>query len=148
MCLRRTISRVLLQFCTECMHSSSFLHVVSYSYYHANTSQPDWPSFFSPAKDILEYLNKVCKCFGLENYMNFNSEVIGAQWHEQIGKWTVQIRQKLPDGTVKEFEDSCDLLLQCTGLLGFPKLPKVPGLDRFKGKVVLLQRQQHCETIF
>jgi cation diffusion facilitator CzcD-associated flavoprotein CzcO len=101
----------------------------------ANISKPEWPSFFSPAEDIMAYLEKVCKCFDLKKYMQFESKVLGAHWNEQAGKWTVQISQKQSDGSTSEFEDTCDLLLQCTGVLSFPKLPNIPGLENFKGKV-------------
>ena len=95
----------------------------------------------------MAYLEKVCQCFGLNKYMQFESEVLGAQWNEQAGKWTVQIRQNLNDGSTKTFEDTCDLLLQCTGTLGFPKLPNIPGLDKFKGKVCLIiQRMMRGEA--
>jgi cation diffusion facilitator CzcD-associated flavoprotein CzcO len=46
-----------------------------------------------------------------------------------------KISQKQTYGTTREFEDTCDLLLQCTGVLSFPKLPNIPGLEKFKGKV-------------
>lgn len=100
-----------------------------------NTFKPEWPSFFSPAEDIMSYLEKVCKCFDLKKYMHFEAKVLGANWNEQAGKWIVKISQKQSDGTTIEFEDTCDLLLQCTGVLGFPKLPSIPGLETFKGKV-------------
>ncbi len=77
--------------------------------------------------------------------MHFESEVTAAQWDEQTGKWTVQIRQKQADGSTKVFEDTCDLLLQCTGLLGFPKFPNIPGLDTFKGKVSTPPGMQYHE---
>ncbi|KAG0648197.1 FAD-binding monooxygenase moxY [Hyphodiscus hymeniophilus] len=102
----------------------------------ANSSQPDWPSFFSPAQDIMAYLEKVCDCFGLRKYMQFNSEVTGAFWNEGTGKWTVRVSQTQTDGSVRDFEDTCDLLLQGTGVLSHPKLPNIPGLDKFKGKIM------------
>jgi cation diffusion facilitator CzcD-associated flavoprotein CzcO len=83
----------------------------------------------------MDYLERVCECFKLKRYMRFESEVLGAQWDEDSAKWTVQIKQTQADGSTRTFEDTCDLLLQCTGILGFPKLPTIPGLDKFKGNV-------------
>ncbi|KAI9733512.1 MAG: hypothetical protein M1818_007260 [Claussenomyces sp. TS43310] len=110
--------------------------VPSHAYSFNFALNPEWPSFFSPASDIMAYLEKVCKCFSLKKYMNFESEVLGAQWNEQDGKWIVRILQKQNDGSMREIQDTCDLLLQCTGVLSFPKFPNVPGLQTFKGKVI------------
>lgn len=106
----------------------------------ANISKPEWPSFFSPAEDIMAYLERVCNCFDLKKYVQLESKVLGACWNDEAGKWTVRISQMQIDGTNREFEDTCDLLLQCTGVLSFPKLPSIPGLEKFKGKVSFIQQ--------
>jgi cation diffusion facilitator CzcD-associated flavoprotein CzcO len=43
---------------------------------------PDWPSYFSYAPDILRYLRRVCDTFDLNRYMQFNTEVNEAKWNE------------------------------------------------------------------
>lgn len=97
--------------------------------------QPEWPLFFSGSEDIQKYLKRVVSVFGLRRYMDFNSEVIGSYWDEEKGKWTVTIVQTWPDGMKKEFKDTCDLLLQNTGVLSHPKWPNIEGMSQFKGKV-------------
>ncbi|KAH8705823.1 hypothetical protein BGW36DRAFT_18418 [Talaromyces proteolyticus] len=109
--------------------------VPSHAYSFNFALNPDWPLFFSHAEDIQDYLEKVVNVFNLRKYMLFNSEVMGCHWNEVQGIWTVKIVQTLPDGTQREIQDTCDLLLQCTGVLSRPKLPKIEGLDRFKGKI-------------
>ena len=84
----------------------------------------------------MAYLEKVCECFDLKKYMRFNSTVTSTIWNEATGKWSVRVRQTQADGSTKDIEDVCDLLLHCTGVLGHPKMPNIPGLDRFKGKVI------------
>lgn len=129
--LRCSFARLFIQFRTQC-------ELLDRRYNEASTNllcQPDWPLFFSHAEDIQEYLEKVVDVFHLRKYMLFNSEVMGCHWNEVQGIWTVKIVQTLPDGTQREIQDTCDLLLQCTGVLSRPKLPKIEGLDRFKGKV-------------
>ncbi len=102
-------------------------------YFH----QPEWPLFFSRAEDIQEYLERVVDVFGLRKYIHFNAKIAGSYWDEESGKWTVQIAETLPDGQVREFEDTCDVLLQCTGVLSRPKMPNIEGLETFKGKASL-----------
>jgi hydroxyversicolorone monooxygenase len=69
--------------------------------------------------------------------MTFNTEVIGCTWNEEKGEWTVKLRQQKEGEEVREFEETCHLLLHGTGILNNFKWPEIPGLqDKFKGKVV------------
>lgn len=68
--------------------------------------------------------------------MTFNTEVVRSEWQDNTGKWKVTLRQKTPSGESKEFEEECDLLLYATGILNNFKWPDIPGLDKFKGRVV------------
>ena len=74
------------------------------------------PRFFSYSPDIWKYLDKVCETFGLRKYMRFDSEVVGCYWQEDEGEWLVKIRQKGQDGTIKDIEERCDLLLYGSGV--------------------------------
>lgn len=44
--------------------------------------------------------------------------------------------QTRPDGTTVEFTDDCDLLLGAIGILDRWEYPKIPGLDKFKVRIV------------
>lgn len=67
--------------------------------------------------------------------MTFQTEVIGCYWQEETSEWLVKLKQTLPDGSVKFFEDRCHLLLKGTGLLNSYKYPDIEGIEKFKGKV-------------
>lgn len=97
---------------------------------------PDWPLFFSGADDIQKYLEKVVEVFGLRQYMRFRHTVLGTYWNEGSGTWTVKLRQMYANGLTHEYEETCDLLLQATGVLSRPKMPAIEGLQKFKGKVI------------
>lgn len=68
--------------------------------------------------------------------MTFNTEVIGCHWNEEVGQWTVKLRQSTPESAPREFEEKCDLLLHATGILNNFKWPQIEGLNKFKGKVI------------
>ena len=68
--------------------------------------------------------------------MNFNVEVIGAYWQEELAKWNIKLRQTLEDGTEKEFDDFCDVLLYATGILNNWKWPNIEGLNSFQGRLI------------
>jgi cation diffusion facilitator CzcD-associated flavoprotein CzcO len=97
---------------------------------------PDWPRFFSYAPDIQKYLEKVCDVFDLRKYMTFNTEVIRAEWQDDVGKWKVTLRQKTASGEEREFQDECDLFLYASGILNNHKWPGIKGINSFKGRIV------------
>lgn len=68
--------------------------------------------------------------------MHFNSEIIGASFDEETGTWNVQIKQKQHDGSFQEINEDCDLLLGAIGILDRWEMPKIPGIEKFKGRVL------------
>ncbi|KAJ5793863.1 hypothetical protein N7457_000462 [Penicillium paradoxum] len=110
--------------------------VPSHAYQYPFALNPDWPAHFSYAADIWAYLDKVCEVWGLRQYMNFNSQVIKAEWDQEAGEWAIQIRQTAPDGTTKDFEDRCHVFLYASGILNNFKWPDIKGLEKFKGRVL------------
>lgn len=97
---------------------------------------PDWPRFFSYAPDIHKYLSKICDVFDLRKYMTFKTEVLRAEWQDDKGKWKLNLRQTSSSGEATDFEDECDLFLYATGILNNFQWPSIPGLNKFKGRVV------------
>lgn len=110
--------------------------IPSHAYTYSFALNPNWPSFFSPAKDIWTYLDRVCKTWNLRKFMTFSTEVVNCHWQEETSKWIVNMRTVASDGTSADFSDECDVLLHATGVLDKFKWPKIEGLDTFKGKLV------------
>ncbi|KAH6991435.1 hypothetical protein BKA56DRAFT_475053 [Ilyonectria sp. MPI-CAGE-AT-0026] len=97
---------------------------------------PDWEDFYSSAEYLRQYINKVVDKLDLKKYMTFNSKVIEARFDDQKGIWELKIEQTLADGTKKIITDDCDLLLGAVGILDRWELPKITGLDTFRGRVI------------
>ncbi|KAK5112948.1 hypothetical protein LTR62_003770 [Meristemomyces frigidus] len=111
--------------------------IPSHAYTYQFALNPDWPRFFSYSPDIWKYLDKVCNTFDLRKYMTFNTEVTGAYWDDGKGEWKVELRETRNGEVVREFRETCHLLLHGTGILNNFKWPDIPGLkDKFKGRVV------------
>jgi cation diffusion facilitator CzcD-associated flavoprotein CzcO len=117
----------------------------SHGYTYPWAPYPEWPRFLSHSKDILEYLNHVVETLELGKYINVNCQVAEARWDEDRGKWRLKIQRVEPkrDWTsteplkvLSEFWDEADLLLHATGILNRWDYPKIPGLDKFKGRVI------------
>nr|KMM71314.1 monooxygenase [Coccidioides posadasii RMSCC 3488] len=110
--------------------------IPSHAYIYCFAPNPEWPNFYSYSPDIWNYLDRVCNTFDLRKYMTFNTKVIGAYWEEDKGEWRVALTQTMPDGTQREFEERCNVLLNGTGILNNYKWPDLEGMDKFKGRII------------
>jgi cation diffusion facilitator CzcD-associated flavoprotein CzcO len=91
---------------------------------------PDWPAFYATGEEIQKYLTKIKKQYNLDRDVVYNAKVTAAEWDEDEGKWQVEI-QKAGE-TIK---DSCDILINGSGVLNAWSWPKIPGLLDFKGHI-------------
>ena len=84
-----------------------------------------WKERFSGQPENLRYLNYVADKFDLRKHMQFNCKVESAHFDEDATLW----RLHLEDGR----ELTCRFLLTALGLLSAPTLPRLEGMDDFKG---------------
>ena len=85
-----------------------------------------WSHTFARQPEIHSYLTSVADQMGLRRHLITGCELLGAVWDEDRQCW--EVRTSL--GTL-----TATVLVAATGALSTPKLPDVPGLNRFKGEV-------------
>jgi cation diffusion facilitator CzcD-associated flavoprotein CzcO len=90
---------------------------------------PNWSAFYATGSEILEYFRGVVEQHGLLKYMKLQHKVVSASWDSEKGEWAVEV--EAADGT--RFRDTCDFLVNGTGLLNAWKWPKINGLESFRG---------------
>ncbi|MEU6391341.1 NAD(P)/FAD-dependent oxidoreductase [Streptomyces sp. NPDC046939] len=105
-------------------------HLYSFSF----APNPDWPRTFSGQERIREYLEHVADTFRLRPHIRLNSEVTRARWDGERLRWVIDTAS----GTL-----TADVLVSATGPLSDPKVPDMPGLDTFPGKVFHSARWDH-----
>jgi len=105
-------------------------HLYSFSF----APNPDWPRNFSGQRHIRAYLERVADTFGLRPHLRLGSEVLRARWDGEELRWEVETS----GGTL-----TADMLVSATGPLSDPKIPDIPGLDGFPGKVFHSARWDH-----
>lgn len=110
-------------------------HLYSYSF----EADHEWPQHFSTQDVLLDYFKGVAKKYGLYDRIRFNTEVLGAEWHEGSATWTVHTRTK--DG--REETLSSNAVVSAVGQLNQPKLPDIEGRDSFKGPAFHSARWDH-----
>ncbi|RVX72033.1 hypothetical protein B0A52_04631 [Exophiala mesophila] len=90
---------------------------------------PNWSGYYSYSDEIQEYFLAFAKKYGVEKYVQIDTEVLGATWDEGQGKWKVELKRK--DGST--FIDTCDVLVNGAGVVNKWKWPTIEGLHDFQG---------------
>lgn len=106
-------------------------HLYSFSF----APNPEWPRNFSGQEHIRRYLEGVADTFGLRQHIRCDSEVELMSWDPQELHWTITVaggRQLTADAVVS-----------ATGPLSDAKIPDIPGLEGFEGKVFHTARWDH-----
>ncbi|HZR72877.1 NAD(P)/FAD-dependent oxidoreductase [Bradyrhizobium sp.] len=85
-----------------------------------------WNEHFSSQPENLRYLNYVAEKFDLRKHMQFGCKVVAMQFDDVHDLWHI----KTGDGR----ELTCRFVSLAIGLLSTPTLPKLEGMDDFKGR--------------
>ena len=88
---------------------------------------------YAGSAEIRDYFVSFAKKYDLYKYIKVKHQVTQAIWNNKAGKWEVEILD-LADGTT--IRDSCDILVNATGVLNAWKWPAIPGLQDFKGTLL------------
>jgi len=86
---------------------------------------PVWPHRFSRQPVILDYIRHVADKYDVLRHIRFSTEVLGASYDADGGKWTVQ----LSDGDPVVV----DVLVSAVGQLSRPAYPDIEGAETFAG---------------
>jgi cation diffusion facilitator CzcD-associated flavoprotein CzcO len=105
-------------------------HLYSFSF----APNPGWPRAFSGQKHIRAYLERVTDTFGLRPHLRFGAEVKEARWDGDAQFWRV---------TTTAGDLTADVVVSAAGPLSDPKIPDIPGLETFTGRVFHSARWDH-----
>jgi cation diffusion facilitator CzcD-associated flavoprotein CzcO len=106
-------------------------HLYSYSF----ALRPDWPERFSHGPDILAYLEGTVEHLGLRDHLRLGTAVEECVWDEDALRWRV----RLAGGEVL----TADVLVPGLGQLSEPSIPRIAGLERFRGPLFHSARWDH-----
>jgi cation diffusion facilitator CzcD-associated flavoprotein CzcO len=98
----------------------------TYSYWFE--PNPYWSRLYAPGRELKLYAEHVADKYNLRRYLRLNTTVDSAQWDEVAQHWVVT----LTDGEtlVARF------LIAATGYLSQPRMPDIPGIDSFQGRIM------------
>jgi cation diffusion facilitator CzcD-associated flavoprotein CzcO len=111
----------------------------SYSYGYSFSKELleewDWSEHFAGQPETLRYLNLVADKFDLRRDIQFRSRVTAAIYEEDTHSWNVTLQ----DGS--RFRTR--FLITAIGPLSAPTMPRIEGVDRFRGKSFHTARWPH-----
>lgn len=105
-------------------------HLYSFSF----ARNPDWTRRFSRWSEIQAYLRACAERFGVLPHVRFDHEVTKATWSEDAQHWILETNHG---------RFTADAFVAACGALSEPKVPKLPGLERFRGKMFHSARWDH-----
>ncbi|PLB36081.1 flavin-containing monooxygenase [Aspergillus candidus] len=107
--------------------------IPAHSYSYPWVGNPEWSKVYAGAEEIWNFYQQRAKEYGLYKHAKFNQRVIGAEWDEDSGRWTVKV-QDAASGKITV--DSAEVVLNCAGVLNQWKWPDIQGLQSFGGTLV------------
>ncbi len=105
-------------------------HLYSFSF----APNPNWTRSFSPQREILSYLKRCAQDFGVLPHVRFRREVREAVWDDAAQLWQIETSQE---------SYTASMLVMASGALSDPAIPKLQGLETFKGEMFHSARWNH-----
>lgn len=99
-------------------------HLYSFSF-----AQVDWKRHFALRDDVQSYIANALRGVGAERRVRYDTEVMAATYDEARKNWQVQVKNHL--GVTETMTAS--VVISAVGVLNRPTLPKIPGMEKFKG---------------
>ncbi|THC46791.1 alpha/beta hydrolase fold domain-containing protein [Massilia sp. Mn16-1_5] len=96
-------------------------HLYSFSF----APNPGWSHTFARQGEIHAYLHDCVRRFELGKHLRYRTEVAAARYDEALALWEVSLASGERMRT--------RMLVSATGLLSRPLLPRLPGIDSFRG---------------
>src|SRR5215831_11390941 len=93
---------------------------------------------YSFAPEILEHAQRIGRHFKLYDRACFQTQIKEARWNEETGRWTIT--------TDRDDVFKARFVIMSSGPLNKPKLPGIPGIEKFKGHTFHTSRWDYNYT--
>lgn len=110
-------------------------HFYSYSFERNN----DFTDYYTRQPELHRYFREIMEEHGIDDGVQWGSEVQRAQWDDTAGRWHLTIRRS--NGVTETL--AANAIISGVGILNRPLIPDLPGLERFGGPVFHSARWDH-----
>ncbi|MEN9316864.1 MAG: hypothetical protein RIS35_3257 [Pseudomonadota bacterium] len=101
-------------------------YTYGYSFSPELLAEWNWSEHFAPQPETLRYVRHVAERFDLRRDITFGRRVVEARWDEATRSWILTLDD---DSRLRG-----RFLVTAIGNLSVPTLPKIPGIDSFRGQ--------------
>ena len=105
------------------------LDTPNFAYSYSFAQNPTWPSEFSEQRDILSFFRTLSTQFSITDRLRLNTEVLQARYQEDARLWTLRVQSQGGEIEALDF----DAVISAVGQLNLPKIPNIPGAEKFSG---------------
>ena len=103
--------------------------VPGHSYSYSFEPNHGWSCHFPLADEIRDYFDRCAQDYGIKPQIRFETEVESARFDEEHGTWSVEVADR--EGRRETL--TARAVISAVGQLNRPRLPDIPGLERFQG---------------
>lgn len=121
----QTCVRLFLTGTTGAM-SDTESYVYRYSWDKDDLQTAPWTHHYMKGPDVLKYLEHIVERHDLRKFMDFNTELLSAEWSDSELLWNVDV------STSTRYKTK--YLITALGLLSRRNYPDIPGINTFQGK--------------
>lgn len=100
--------------------------VPAHSYTYSFEPYAEWSRHYAAGAEIREYFEKVVDKYGVRKFLRLNQKLESLEF--KGGRWHLVMESGLTD--------LADFVIAATGVLHYPKYPKIQGLSSFHGPVL------------
>jgi 4-hydroxyacetophenone monooxygenase len=94
--------------------------------------QYPWREYFARGAEVRDYLELMARKHGVSPHIEFEHDLEAARYDEDTSTWGLTFSQASGDTTNVE----ADIVVSAAGLFAVPRLPEIPGLETFEGKIL------------
>lgn len=109
--------------------------VQSHMYSLSFAPKTDWSKRYAEAPEIFSYIQDVIQQYDLKKHIEFNQEVISTRFDETLYQW--QVTMASGETILSQY------LIFASGPLHIPQIPKIKGIEKFKGEVFHSSKWNH-----
>ena len=124
-------------------HANSYpgiaVDIASVTYSFSFEPNPNWSRVFAPGAELAQYARHVADRYDLRRHMRFGADVTQVAYDETDKLWSVHVEGGAPI--------TARVLVLAIGYLSRPKLPDIPGIESFAGKVIHTAAWDHGYTL-
>lgn len=109
--------------------------VKSHTYCYSFFSKRMWKDAYSFRDEILQYIQDAVHHFALKPHLRFKTIIKNGEWDPKENRWSVHTTT----GEVYKGR----FLVNCMGFLHKPNIPKISGMEKFKGRAFHTAMWEH-----